>query len=196
MKLRLLVLPFILGLLVGCDALDNSKPEKLSIEKDFISVTIDSIGYELKVPDYMKPAKDLNEDASLGYQNIFRDVYTVVIDESKEDVQTIFTDLGEFHDSLSMVSNYREIQLGFLTAESAENYRTEPVSSQIGGLDAETIELGMSVDGVEVTYFLTFVEGREKVYMIMTLTSSEKKEKYKETAQQIGESFRLLPERS
>ncbi len=59
----------------------------------------------------MKQTNDLNEEASLQYNNLFKENYIIEIDESKEEFISAM-DEAEINDpSYSVVENYRNIQL-------------------------------------------------------------------------------------
>ena len=114
MKLISLKISAVLLLLATASCIDFSdkiKKEKLS-DSDFKSISINN-EYSVKLPKHMKEAKNLNDEASLQYQNIFKEVYFVVIDEPIEEFKEVFIDLGEYNDSLSLLKNYKQIQLGF-----------------------------------------------------------------------------------
>ena len=67
----------------------------------------------------------------------------------------------------------------------------EPNQLIINGMNAEQIEFTASVDGVvsNIFYIMTFVEGKENVYMIMAWTLSGNEEKYKDTLYDMSNSF-------
>ena len=52
-----------------------------SKEEEFKKIEVKN--YALQLPSYLSKTNDLNEDASLQYQNPFRELYIIVIDESK-----------------------------------------------------------------------------------------------------------------
>jgi hypothetical protein len=190
---KLILIIFTGQLLTSCSDLDKDKQENLSIESDFMPIEIND-EYKISVPKYMKKANGLNDEASLQYQNIYKETYVVIIDESKEELVSTFQELGEYNDSISVVKNYRDIQLQLLSENINISMKSDPKSAQINGLDAEFVEIDGQVEGVnfEIAYFLTFIEGKEKVYMVMVWTLKEKKEKYKITFEQIAKSFKLL----
>ena len=78
------------------------------------------------------------------------------------------------------------------TTKIINKFNSKPF--KINGLDAEFLELEAKVNGVEdeIFYFLTFVDGGEKVYMIMAWTVKNRKEEHKKTFKTIAESFELV----
>lgn len=184
---------FVLFMLAACGNLGSPKQEVLSLETDFNAVEING-EYQMMIPKYMKEASALNDDASLQYQNLFKEAYVVVIDESKEEFVSVFRDLGEYNDSLSVVENYRDIQLKYLVEGTEVISVSKPVSKKINERAAEVVELDGNVEGVakSISYYLTFVEGDKQVYMIMAWTLQDRKERFRDTYEKIANSFRLL----
>jgi hypothetical protein len=64
----------------------------------------------------------------------------------------------------------------------------------INGMNAATTELDAKVEGVSVpiSYFLTFVEGKKKLYFIMGWTLQNKKDTYRADYLQMRKSFKEL----
>ncbi|MDN5203688.1 hypothetical protein QQ008_20025 [Fulvivirgaceae bacterium BMA10] len=190
---KLILIICIGQLLVSCFDFNNNKDENLSIDKDFVPIKINN-EYGIKIPSYMKKTNDLNDEASLQFQNVFKEAYIVIIDESKKEFVDTFKEIGEYNDSISVAKNYRDIQLQFLHEGIDISMQSEPKSKRIHGLDAELVEIDGRVDGIfyDISYFLTFIEGEEKVYMVMAWTLKKRKEKYKKTFEKAVGSFRLL----
>ncbi|MEK6153576.1 hypothetical protein WIW50_09965 [Flavobacteriaceae bacterium 3-367] len=180
-------------LMVSCSGTGKNKEKKeLLASEDFNTVTIKD-QYSIALPKYMKEAKNLNRDASLQYQNIFKEVYFVVIDEPKQELMEVFKELDEWDESKSVVQNYRDIRLQFLSENVAIEDQTTPKTMKINGLDAEILEIdGKVAPDYELAYTLGFVEGKDHVYMITAWTLKDKKEKLKETFEQAIASFEQL----
>lgn len=178
----------VLTLMTSCD-LDSLQTKKRGTSNIEINDT-----YGMKIPNYMDESFDLNDEASLQYENTIKETYVVVIDESKQEFVDVFIELEEYDESISVVQNYRDIQLEFLTEGIEILHQSKPKSIKIKGLNAEIVEIDGAVEGVEVdiSYFLTFVEGRENLYMIMAWTLKDMKEKHRADLEKIGKSFYLL----
>jgi hypothetical protein len=176
---------------VSCGNLMN-KEEKLA-DSDFAPVKIND-EYSVKLPDYMKKAESLNDEASLQFQNTFKETYIIVIDEPKEEFITTFIELDQYDSSLSAVENYKLIQMKNLEEAMTRNFVSEPKKLKIHGLDAIQVQMDGNIEAVpnEIAYFLTFIEGRDKLYMMMAWTLRERKEKYSNTFESISKSFRQL----
>lgn len=166
--LSYLLLSAILFFTASCNLIPGKKEEKL-VAEDFNTVAIDK-QYIIRLPKYMTKAKNLSEDASLQYQNIFKETYTVVIDESKERFINTFMELSLYDTTLSISENYRDVQLGSIEENMGVTWKSTPVAIKIGKLDAHQIEIDGNVEDVEeeISYLFTFIEGKDNVYMIMS----------------------------
>ena len=192
-KFTFLLVIFLGFSITSCLDFKVKKTEKEIDLDDFTKVEINH-EYQISIPKYMRKTNSLNDDASLQCQNIFKETYLIVIDESKDEFIEVFRELEQYNDELSLVENYREIQLQFF----AENMKTlnasNPISLKINELNAEMLEIDGEVEDIDevLTYFITFIEGDKKVYMIMAWTMASKKEEYRATFESAAKSFGLL----
>jgi len=192
MKFTLRIFAIACLLVIANSCLDSSGNSNNSdiLNSKFDLVRINN-EYSMELPSFMEVSDDLNDDASLQYQNIFKEVYVIVIDESKEEFKEVFIDLGDYDDSVSMVKNYKDIQLSFLKEAVEVNSVTELESSIINGLPFEIVEVDGKSEDVEVVYNIAYVDGKDKVYMIMAWTEKRRNEKNKALFQKIIKSFKV-----
>jgi len=150
--------------------------------------------YQVSIPKFMRSTTGLNDEASLQYQNLFKEAYTIIIDEPKQEFVDVFKELDQYNEDLSLLQNYREIQLQAFTSTIQVNHQSGIRPLTIHGLNAESVEIDGHVEGVdeEIAYFLTFVEGTENIYMIMAWTLKSKKEEHQKTFETIAQSFELI----
>ncbi|AEM69116.1 hypothetical protein Murru_0058 [Allomuricauda ruestringensis DSM 13258] len=194
MRTRLTFL-FVL-LILSCTSCKNFKAEKNDSEpkiQDFNTVAINN-EYQIKIPRFMKGTTGLNEEASLQYQSLLKEAYLLVIDEPKSRFEEVYRDLEQYDEQLSVIQNYRDARLKILSRTTEINSKSKPQSFKINGLSAEFMEIDANISGVssEISYFLTFVEGSNRVYMIMAWTLKDKKTEHKKTFKTIAESFELI----
>ncbi len=179
----------------SCENFQSSEEinTELSLEEDFELVNIND-DYEIMVPSYMKVAKTLNDEASLQYQNIFKQNFLVVLDEPSDEFVSVFEELGEYDHDISMIENYMHIQTGYMKEELTLSQEYEPVTLKINGLDAISIEFDAFIEDYpdEIFYHLTYIDGGKNIYMIMSWTTMEQKEPLKNTFEQIASTFFLL----
>ena len=199
MKNRIIVL-FVCSLtftffFTSCIDFKTKKKEvtETEVAEDFNQVEVNG-EYRLSLPKYMKKTDNLNEEASLQYQNIFKETYTIVIDEAKNDFVEMFTELEEYDEGISVIKNYRNVQRQLFSESMYVDKESSPVALEINGMEAEMVDIDGRVDGIDedISYFLTFVEGKEKVYMIMSWTMTSRKDTYESTFDGIAKSFELI----
>ncbi|NDV16973.1 hypothetical protein GO009_13150 [Muricauda sp. TY007] len=183
-------------LILSCSSCKNFNAEKNDSgpkSQDFNTVAINN-EYQINIPRFMKGTTGLNEEASLQYQSLLQEAYLLVIDEPKSRFEEVYRDLGQYDEQLSTIQNYRDARLKILSRTTEINSKSKPRSFKINGLSAEFIEIDANINGVsdEISYFLTFVEGNDRVYMIMAWTLKDKKVEHKKTFKTIAESFELI----
>ncbi len=198
---RLFSVALLLGIAVtfnSCSNVNTEAGETVAEDGDYKVIKVDDL-YSMTLPTYMKKTADLNDEASLQYQNIFKEAYIIVIEEPIADIKSTFTMLGLYEDSLSALTNYRNIQMGMIAENINITKQEETKTMLIDTLRAEMVEMDGTVEGIDeaITYYITFLEGRENVYMIMAWTLKDKKEKLRAEYEKMFASFRLLsPEES
>lgn len=154
------------------------------------TIVVDGL-YSIDIPPNMRPTSGLNAEASLQYQDVQSEAYTLVIHEPREDLlQLIGSDPNR-----SILEPYREIRMQLLAEGTQVRSHTPVKGHLLNGLKAESLEVDALVEGIdsELSYFLTFVEGSGHVYMIMSWTLKERKEEHKEAFRAIAASFKTTP---
>ncbi|MCI2228435.1 hypothetical protein MC378_04590 [Polaribacter sp. MSW13] len=147
--------------------------------------------YSLSVPDYMTELKSLHDEASFEYANIFKETYTVVLDESKQEFIDTFKEIEMYNDSISALDNYTNIQLQSFQ-ENITDLKVKPLDNKIKNLDSKQYEFHGKVDDLEIAYLIGFIEGKDKMFMIMSWTMDNRYNKYKDTFKLIQGSFKFL----
>ncbi|PWH82362.1 hypothetical protein DIS18_08900 [Algibacter marinivivus] len=168
----------------------SKQPESISAS-NFSTVTV-SEQYELSVPKYMKNMPNLHDEASLEYANIFKETYTVVIEENKQNFIDTFKEFDEYNDELSPIENYKIIQKQMFR-EAIEDVKIEDYGlTSINSLPARQFKMSGIVDGLDFFYLIGFVSGKENIYMIMNWTLGDRRMKYENTFEYINSSFNEL----
>lgn len=142
----------------------------------------------------MKQTNDLNDEASLQYNNLFKENYIIVIDESKETFVSAM-DEAEINDTTySVIENYRNIQLQLLNGNINISQEEKSKKMTINNMEAVQVSFVGKVPGVddEIAYILTFIAGKNDLYMIMTWTLKEYSKRYTGTYQKMAHSFKEL----
>jgi hypothetical protein len=176
----------------------DSASMKEALEKAIANnreVTVASGGYKVSIPNEMVSTTELNDDASLQYQNTSKELYIIVIDESKTDFIKTFSDpeMGQYDDKITPVENYRTFQLNSLTSNMTTRATPVVKKAKINGLDAEIADWTASVPGipVDIYYRVAFVEGTKNLYMVMTWTLASDKTTNSDQMDQMIQSFKL-----
>jgi hypothetical protein len=166
---------------------DEKKGEKAELE----TISINGV-YSMGVPKYMSKATALNEEASLQFQNLFKETYVIVIDEDKQEFIDALNGVGAYDSTRTIVENYADTQMQLTTSAMTVKERKEITNLTINGLSAATTEVDADVEGVPapITYFLTFLEGPDRLYMIMAWTLADKKDEHRETFNEMARTFK------
>ena len=166
----------------------------------FLSCTNDKVQsvkvkgkYEIELPKTLTKADNLHEDASLQYQNIFSEFYTIVIDEPIAD----FNDMVKF--DFLLKGNYSPDLNGYAyllkdnLSAAIKNGKLSPLeSTKINGLEAKLMTVSGTVDGLNVYYQLGFIKGKEHYYQIVNWTELKRKDDHTEKMAKIISSFKEL----
>jgi hypothetical protein len=160
---------------------DGEKPQKVKVKN-----------YSVTIPGHMVATTDLNEEASLQYQNIYKELYILVIDEPKEEVIQAFKELGEYDTTKSAVTNYREFLMKSLQEALSIKGGIQLTTDTINGLSAEIVSFHATAPEVipEVYYQAVFFEGKNNFYYLTTWTLTEKEEKNKKEMEEMIYSFK------
>jgi hypothetical protein len=177
---------------VGCDQLSTQGVSNTSYDL----VDINDM-YQVAIPDFMSKGTDLSEDASLQYQNLFKELYVVVVDEPLLEFKETFQDYGLYNDSLSVIDNYTEVQYESIIEGMDITSEIIRKSVKINGLPARIIQFDAEVDEIDVpiTYYYTFFEGKENVYLMLSWTLQSRSKKYQPIFEKMAKSFRLISDK-
>lgn len=195
MKRRFSIFPLLTVLVVASSCSLNSV---IGDGKDAALVpVIIANEYSMDIPSYMTKSTELNDEASLQFRGILREAYVIVIDESKQEFIDFLVAEEQYDSSLSVVSNYAKTQLDNTTSSLNVISKKTPVKLKINGLNAVKAEIDGVVDGITepISYFVTFVESSEKLYMIMAWTLKEEKEIHRSTFEKMAKTFKCLHEK-
>lgn len=165
---------------------DGKKNGKVDLQQFPVDST-----YSMGVPSFMTKTKSLNENSTFQFQNMFKETYVIVIDENTNEFIDAYKEMDAYDTARSVVSNYADTQVQLITSNMNVIEKKEVTFSKINGLDAAATEIDASLEGVKlpVTYFLTFIEGKEKLYMVMAWTLQNRKENHRATFEQMARSF-------
>jgi hypothetical protein len=128
----------------------------------------------IDLPDYMTKTMGLNDDATIQYKNSVKDVYNIVIEDSKEELAILdmhYSSINEFHE---------EFIKDFLKDEEKRNI-SKPIYQSKDNLNY--IEFDASYFDkdaqIEIYYLIGIIESKSHFYKILSWTKMENKDKFK-----------------
>lgn len=136
--------------------------------------------YTLDLPSTLSPAS-FNDEASLQYADATRELYVMVIDESKEKIASFGLDYD--------LETYMKIALR--TLDSTGLYRNS--TRNIGPCKALQTEVKTTYKGKNVAYQLTCIESTTSFYQVLIWSLESRYESNKEEMERILTSFRETP---
>jgi hypothetical protein len=136
--------------------------------------------FKISLPEYMSKTSGLNASAAIQYKNVVKDIYGFVIYDTKEELslaQMNYSSLNEF---------YEEFVTDFLKDEDKRAI-SMPSSKKVGNVnfiecDASYYDKDIKT---EIYYLVGIVETNTSFYKIISWTSLDKKDKFKEDFQKI-----------
>jgi len=149
--------------------------------------------YSVELPSFLIISSELNDDASLQYQNLYKEFYVIVIDETKQELIDVITENGldtsTFKVDFDMFTSF--VKEDFIYSIEIDEI-PELKDTTINNLNAKLLELDGSFDGIEIFYDIAYVEGKDSYYQIMVWTLGENKEDYKAKMNKIIASFKEI----
>jgi hypothetical protein len=136
--------------------------------------------FNISLPDYMSRTADLNSSAAIQYKNVVKDIYGVVIFDTKEELKLLdmnYTTTNEF---------YEDFIKDFLKDEEKRTVST-PKSTKKG--DISFIEVDATYFDKEINntiyYLVGVVETKTAFYKVLSWATLENKDKFKADFQKI-----------
>ena len=162
---------------------DDSVPteESAPVEGDEETKTIVSTDQQsqIDVPIFWTEETDLNDEAELQAASPLFEQYIIVLTESKADFEGFDINL----------QSYSEIVRDNFLDSLGDVSVTDEQSLTINGKNAIQYELRGTVDGLDVVYWMTCVEGNSNYYQILSWTLLEYVDISAEELQTVVESF-------
>ena len=156
------------------------------------TITIKKL-YSLEIPSFLSAANHLHEDASLQYQNIFKEFYTIVIDEPSKDFDEMIVNEPSLSDYYTPnLEGYSNLIIDNMKVTIEDGTFSEFTQTKINGNEARTISLSGTVEEIKVFYHLTFIKGRKQYYQIVNWTELKRKEDHLKSMENISTSFKEL----
>ncbi|NVK27778.1 MAG: hypothetical protein HWE14_07025 [Flavobacteriia bacterium] len=134
--------------------------------------------FSLTIPMHMSEASDLNEDASIQYQSILQDLYVIVIEDTKAELQAALDENNIedlYPNTLDGFSNLISESL----VSSLSNVNQSPIlDTTINNLNAKIMTISGTYLDIDGYYYLGLFEGEDSYYQVMTWTSLSNKARH------------------
>lgn len=149
--------------------------------------------YEIELPKTLSKADNLHEDASLQYQNLFSEFYTIVIDEPISDFNDLVTQDEYLAESYKPnLTGYSNLLKDNLSVAVKDGKFSEFEDTKVNGMEAKLMNVTGTVDGIDVYYQFGFIKGKERYYQIVNWTELSRKEDHSKVMAKIISSFKEL----
>lgn len=138
--------------------------------------------YSLSIPNYMAKTYDLNDAATLQYKNAVKEAYVIVIEDSKEELNSlsmIFQNPTEFLENFT-----KEYQL-----ESENRTISEITEFKSNKNQHAQVEMSWNSEEGSIYMLITVVETKEHFYKILCWTLSEYKDNLRDDYLMISKSL-------
>ena len=141
--------------------------------------------FQVSLPEDMMKTIGLNNSATLQYKSTLKDVYGFVIEENKEELILAalnFTSINDF---------YEDFIKDFLTDEKKRTL-ANPEYKQIDGINfiENDVTYYDKEAKTEIYYLIGIVETKTTYYKVLSWTTLENKDKFKEDFRKIIYSLR------
>lgn len=154
------------------------------------TVTVDN--YSLEIPSYLSKADGLLEEASFQYQNLFKELYIIAIDENKNEVHNSILDNGledtystNFKGYVELLSDDREQD------ESINMKNQSQKDTVINGREAKILKFEAKVEGYNIFYAIAYINGVDNYYQITTWTLQSKRKEHEQVMDKMLATFKL-----
>ncbi len=136
--------------------------------------------FYLDIPDYMTKTVGLNDVASIQYKSSVKDIYTIAIEDSKEDLAILeihYSTINEFQEEFAndFLNNEDKRTISKAIFKSKDNTNFAEFEASYFDKDAQ----------IEIYYLIGIIETKTHFYKVLSWTTMENKDKYKADFQKI-----------
>jgi len=169
---------------------EESVNEEESVDEEEI-VTVEG-RYAISIPSFLTEVTTLNEDASLQYQNPFKEFYVIVIDEPKSELEKALKDNNLTDSYSSDLNGYSDLLLSGMEQSISVENKSKIIDKVVNKMPAKFLTISGQVQGIDAFYALAFFEGKERYYQVMSWTLADRKNQHKEEMNRILHSLKEL----
>ncbi len=143
--------------------------------------------YSVEIPKDLTETTILNDVASLQYQNLFKEFYVIVIDESKKDLVDVFEPNSIQPNNLD---GYSALLKENMSTVIGNVDFSKIKTHQINGLKAKVFSVNAKIENLDAFYKFGFFESKTHYYQVMMWTLLDKKDELEPRMQKIIDSFK------
>jgi len=158
-------------------------------EKELQTVNIKN-RYTMELPASYKKVKDLNEEASLQYQNVLKEMYVIVIDEDKQVLAKALENNSLYDTYSNDLNGYSRLITDGMDASISVKKMPAFEETTINGIKARILSFDGLSSGYHVYWKLAFIEGNNRFYQIMVWTDFKNHDKSEKEMADIINSFK------
>jgi len=174
----------------------NEAVEEVANDLESAFTTVNTVKvnelFSVEIPTSLSETYDLNEEASLQYENIAEEYYVIAIDENKQEFFEVIND-GATEDEMiteeEILDIYSYIQ--FTTFATDDQY-FETKDIEVNGLKAQELDIISTFEDFGIFYRMACYEGEENLYFVVVWTMEDSKDEHDASMQKIIESFKEL----
>lgn len=155
------------------------------------SVEVDK-KYSLTIPSFLKEVDNLNEEASLQYQNLLRSFYVITIDETKNEMQKALVQGNLLDIYANDINGYSDLILSAFEHSVEISEKSEIIDTLVNNMPARLLTIEGRVENIDVFYSLGFIEGKTRYYQVLAWTVASKGNQYKDEMNRIMYSLKEL----
>lgn len=148
--------------------------------------------YSLELPSYLQKGTDLHEVATFQYQNLLKEFYVVVIEDDKAELNKIIDQNGIEEMYPKNFTGYTDLLVAGFNENPDIKIDNKVTDWAIGTLPAKNFSLNGTLEGIDIYYHYTLIEGKNTYYQVMQWTLADRKDNYKEEMNKIAKSFKEL----
>ena len=159
--------------------------QSCNIETTYETVNVKN-RFSIVLPSFLTKTNDLNDDASLQYQNERREFYVAVIEESFDEVDMAIEQLKEENlDFKNTLEDYKKMSFDDYKSQltNAEMYNTK--DTIVNNMQAITTHLRGRINGVDIFYCLGLFKGKTGYYQATSWTLANNEGLYNDDMDKI-----------
>lgn len=136
--------------------------------------------FSIVVPNYMNKTSGLNSAASIQFKNSVKEVYSIVVEDAKEDLklsEIAYADAKEFFDEF----------MKDLMKDEEKPVASKEIIKKVGTTTVVEADLKLhdKESKSDIYYLVGVVETQGYYYKVLSWTTAENKDKYKADFQKI-----------